>query len=43
MPDAVKDAMIAALMSVGYPAEQRIHPGRRGLDRNIFRERYRSA
>ncbi|GAB4587251.1 nitroreductase family protein [Nocardia sp. IFM 10818] len=37
------DLAIALLMSVGHPAEQRIHPGRRSLDRNVFRERYARA
>jgi nitroreductase len=34
------DLAIALLVSVGHPAEQRPHPGRRALERNIFRERY---
>ncbi|MCZ4124594.1 nitroreductase family protein [Streptomyces sp. H39-S7] len=34
------DLAIALLMSVGYPAEERRHPGRRPLQRNVFHERH---
>ncbi|GAA4049719.1 nitroreductase family protein [Nonomuraea soli] len=34
------DLAIALLMSVGYPAEERRHPGRRAQERNVFRELY---
>ncbi|MGK5557086.1 nitroreductase family protein [Actinomadura kijaniata] len=34
------DLAVALLLSVGYPAEERRHPGRRPLERNVFRERY---
>ncbi|MGW0665365.1 nitroreductase family protein [Streptodolium elevatio] len=34
------DLAIALLMSVGYPAEERLHPGRRALERNVFHERH---
>ncbi|MFI6869785.1 nitroreductase family protein [Nocardia sp. NPDC050406] len=34
------DLAIALLMSLGYPAEQRRHPGRRPLARTVFRDRY---
>lgn len=37
------DLAIALLMSVGYSAEQRRHPGRRPLSRTIFRDRYPAA
>lgn len=37
------DLAIALLMSVGYPAEQRRHPGRRPLTRTVFRDRYPAA
>ncbi|MCX4984395.1 nitroreductase family protein [Streptomyces sp. NBC_00572] len=30
------DLAIALLMSVGYPAEERRHPGRRAMERNVF-------
>ncbi|KUJ65789.1 dehydrogenase [Streptomyces albus subsp. albus] len=32
------DLAIALLLSVGYPAEERRHPGRRERERNVFRE-----
>ncbi|MQY08374.1 putative NAD(P)H nitroreductase MhqN [Actinomadura sp. RB68] len=32
------DLAIALLMSVGYPAEERRHPGRRARERNVFHE-----
>ncbi|MEU0933340.1 nitroreductase family protein [Embleya sp. NPDC005971] len=34
------DLAIALIVSVGYAAEERRHPGRRPLDRNVFRGRY---
>ncbi|WP_067844455.1 nitroreductase family protein [Nocardia lijiangensis] len=34
------DLAIALLMSIGYAAEERIHPGRRSLDRTVFRGGY---
>lgn len=34
------DLAIALLVSVGYPAEERRHPGRRALERNVFYERH---
>ncbi|MET9338880.1 nitroreductase family protein [Nonomuraea sp. NPDC003804] len=34
------DLAIALLVSVGYPAGQPRHPGRRALARNVFHERY---
>ncbi|MFF4354645.1 nitroreductase family protein [Streptomyces sp. NPDC001530] len=34
------DLAIALLVSVGYPAEERRHPGRRPLERNVFYERH---
>ncbi|KAB2340670.1 nitroreductase family protein [Actinomadura rudentiformis] len=34
------DLAIALLMSVGYSAEERRHPGRRAPERNVFRELY---
>ncbi|MFJ2595287.1 nitroreductase family protein [Streptomyces erythrochromogenes] len=34
------DLAIALLVSVGYPAEGRCHPGRRARERNVFRESY---
>ncbi|RMI31040.1 dehydrogenase [Nocardia stercoris] len=37
------DLAVALLMSVGYAAEQRIHPGRRAVDRTVFRDRYPAA
>lgn len=37
------DLAIALLMSVGYAAETRIHPGRRPLARTVHRERYPAA
>ncbi|MEU4571434.1 nitroreductase family protein [Nonomuraea sp. NPDC023979] len=36
------DLAIALLMSIGYPAEERRHPGRRARERNVFRESYGS-
>ncbi|MFB4290751.1 nitroreductase family protein [Nonomuraea sp. ATR24] len=36
------DLAIALLMSLGYPAEERRHPGRRARERNVFRESYGS-
>lgn len=37
------DLAIALLVSIGYPAEQRRHPGRRARERNVFHESYGSA
>ncbi|QLY33817.1 nitroreductase family protein [Nocardia huaxiensis] len=37
------DLAIALLMSVGYAAEQRLHPGRRPLGRTVHRDRYARA
>ncbi|TLG18148.1 dehydrogenase [Nocardia cyriacigeorgica] len=37
------DLAIALLVSIGYPAEQRHHPGRRARERNVFHESYGSA
>ncbi|WP_280451905.1 nitroreductase family protein [Nocardia cyriacigeorgica] len=37
------DLAIALLMSIGYPAEQRRHPGRRVRERNVFHESYGSS
>ncbi|MFI0444489.1 nitroreductase family protein [Actinomadura sp. 6N118] len=37
------DLAIALLMSVGYPAEKRRHPGRRAPEHNVFREVYGST
>ncbi|BFV56992.1 nitroreductase family protein [Kitasatospora sp. CMC57] len=34
------DLAIALLVSLGHPAEERRHPGRRTPGRNVFRERY---
>ncbi|MEV4333354.1 nitroreductase family protein [Streptomyces sp. NPDC049597] len=34
------DLAIALVVSVGYPAEERRHPGRRALERNVFYERH---
>jgi len=34
------DLAIALLVSVGYPAEERRHPGRRPVERNVFHQRY---
>ncbi|WP_406283185.1 nitroreductase family protein [Embleya sp. NBC_00896] len=34
------DLAIALIVSVGRPAEQRPHPGRRAADRNVFHGRY---
>ncbi|MEU3459150.1 nitroreductase family protein [Streptomyces sp. NPDC006733] len=34
------DLAIALLVSIGYPAEVRHHPGRRPLERNVFHERH---
>ncbi|MGW2546644.1 nitroreductase family protein [Kitasatospora sp. NPDC001574] len=34
------DLAIALLVSVGYPAEERRHPGRRARERTVFREAY---
>lgn len=34
------DLAIALLMSLGYPAEKRSHPGRRPLGHNVFHRRY---
>ncbi|WP_131766503.1 nitroreductase family protein [Candidatus Protofrankia californiensis] len=36
------DLAIALLVSVGYPAEDRHHPGRRPVERNVFHQRYGS-
>ncbi|MCM2423835.1 nitroreductase family protein [Streptomyces sp. RKAG293] len=36
------DLAIALLVSVGYPAEERRHPGRRDRERNVFHESYGS-
>ncbi|MFI7439395.1 nitroreductase family protein [Nonomuraea indica] len=36
------DLAIALLMSLGYAAEERRHPGRRAQDRNVFHESYGS-
>ncbi|RMI41993.1 dehydrogenase [Actinomadura harenae] len=36
------DLAIALLMSIGHPAEERRHPGRRPQERNVFRESYGS-
>ncbi|WP_067829606.1 nitroreductase family protein [Nocardia inohanensis] len=38
-----EDLSIALLMSLGYAAEERIHPGRRDLARTVHREQYRPA
>jgi nitroreductase len=35
-----EDLAIALLVSVGYPAEERRHPGRRALEHNVFYERH---
>ncbi|WP_280183156.1 nitroreductase family protein [Nocardia cyriacigeorgica] len=37
------DLAIALLMSIGYPAEERRHPGRRARERNVFHESYGSV
>lgn len=37
------DLAIALLLSVGYAGEHRLHPGRRPIARNVFRERYVST
>ncbi|MBF6099515.1 nitroreductase family protein [Nocardia cyriacigeorgica] len=37
------DLAIALLMSIGYPAEERRHPGRRARERNVFHESYGSS
>ncbi len=37
------DLAIALLMSIGHPAEQRHHPGRRPLCHTVFRDRYLAA
>lgn len=37
------DLAIALLVSVGYPAEERRHPGRRSRERTVFRESYGAA
>jgi nitroreductase len=34
------DLAIALLVSVGYPAEERRHPGRRPVEHNVFHQRY---
>ncbi|MGW6624965.1 nitroreductase family protein [Nocardia sp. NPDC055002] len=34
------DLAIALLLAVGHPAERRDHPGRRAMERNVFREAY---
>lgn len=34
------DLAIALLLSIGHPAEQRHHPGRRPLEHNVFYERH---
>ncbi|WAZ26476.1 nitroreductase family protein [Streptomyces cinnabarinus] len=36
------DLAIALLISLGYPAEERRHPGRRAQERNVFHESYGS-
>ncbi|MFJ6759172.1 MULTISPECIES: nitroreductase family protein [unclassified Streptomyces] len=38
--DGRDDLAIALLVSVGYPAEDRRHPGRRARGRTVFRESY---
>ncbi|HEX5541132.1 MAG TPA: nitroreductase family protein [Micromonospora sp.] len=38
--DGREDLAIALLLAVGKPAEQRLHPGRRPPERNIFYQRY---
>lgn len=37
------DVAIALLVSVGYAAGERKHPGRRAVDRTVFRERFPAA
>ncbi|WP_171048129.1 nitroreductase family protein [Nocardia cyriacigeorgica] len=37
------DLAIALLVSIGYPAEERRHPGRRARERNVFHESYGSV
>ncbi|MFI6817830.1 nitroreductase family protein [Nonomuraea sp. NPDC050328] len=37
------DLAIALLVSIGYPAEERRHPGRRPIGRNVFHHRYGGA
>ncbi|WP_067570944.1 nitroreductase family protein [Nocardia acidivorans] len=37
------DLCIALLMSIGYAAEERRHPGRRSVERTVFRETYPAA
>ncbi|MEV6772951.1 nitroreductase family protein [Nocardia sp. NPDC051030] len=37
------DLTIALLMSVGYAAEKRVHPGRRALERTVWREQHGAA
>ncbi|WP_418958580.1 nitroreductase family protein [Streptomyces tritici] len=39
IPDRA-DLAVALLLSLGHPAERRLHPGRRPLERNVFHERY---
>jgi nitroreductase len=34
------DLAVALLVAVGYPAEERLHPGRRAMERSVFREAY---
>ncbi|WP_439676474.1 nitroreductase family protein [Embleya sp. MST-111070] len=34
------DLAIALVVAVGYPTEERRHPGRRPIERNVFRGRY---
>lgn len=34
------DLAIALLVSVGYAAEERRHPGRRPVEQNVFHQRY---
>ncbi|MFE9371231.1 nitroreductase family protein [Streptomyces sp. NPDC006711] len=38
--DGRDDLAIALLVSVGYPAEERLHPGRRTLEHTVFYERH---
>ncbi|MFD7029943.1 nitroreductase family protein [Streptomyces sp. NPDC059917] len=40
--DGRDDLAIALLVSVGYPAEERSHPGRRAAERNVFHGSYGS-
>lgn len=34
------DLAVALLVAVGYPDEMRLHPGRRPVERNVFRQAY---